>query len=471
MSSNAARAAACCSSSRRRRAPARRRWSSGWCRCVPNLRMSRSYTSRPARAGEQDGVDYNFISRERFEAMVARRGVPRVGRRVRQLLRHRRPPTPRPCWRAGEDVVLVIDVQGARQVRSRGIETVGIFVLPPSAAVLEQRLRGRSKDSEEQIRRRLEVALPRGRRVRRSTSTWSSTTSSRRRSSAHPGDRPGRAGAGEDDARRGRKDHRVIQGTATSWKEHRKRTGSSSSSWQACARGSCWPARCRARTATRRSPSRSAKSCGGRSRRSRTSRVNPIPNPTPKELANSGDRELGVAMSLIALGVTGGIGAYKAVEVCRGLQKRGHDVVAVMTRSAARFVGPVTFEAITRRPVITSQWKPGMNADIEHIAIADRIDAAAGGAVHGQRDRQVRQRHRRRLPELAVSGHQAPVLLAPAMNTNMLAHDGGAAEPADAGGARRAVRRAGRGLSGVRLDRQGPAGRAGRDRRGRGRAC
>jgi phosphopantothenoylcysteine decarboxylase / phosphopantothenate---cysteine ligase len=68
-------------------------------------------------------------------------------------------------------------------------------------------------------------------------------------------------------------------------------------------------------------------------------------------------------MSLIALGVTGGIGAYKAVEVCRGLQKRGHDVVAVMTRSAAKFVGPVTFEAITRRPVITSQWKAGMNAD------------------------------------------------------------------------------------------------------------
>src|SRR5918911_5681146 len=58
----------------------------------------------------------------------------------------------------GEDVVLVIDVQGARQVRSRGIETIGIFVLPPSLEVLEQRLRGRSKDSEEQIQRRLEVA-------------------------------------------------------------------------------------------------------------------------------------------------------------------------------------------------------------------------------------------------------------------------------------------------------------------------
>ena len=79
-------------------------------------------------------------------------------------------------------------------------------------------------------------------------------------------------------------------------------------------------------------------------------------------------------MSLIALGVTGGIGAYKAVEVARGLQKRGHDVTAVMTRSATKFVGELTFEAITRRPVITDQYARGMNADIEHIALASTID-------------------------------------------------------------------------------------------------
>src|SRR5206468_4792295 len=77
---------------------------------------------------------------------------------------------------------------------------------------------------------------------------------------------------------------------------------------------------------------------------------------------------------LIALGVCGGIGAYKAVEVARGLQKRGHDVVAVMTQNATRFVGPLTFEAITRRPVITDQFAPGANADIEHIALASTID-------------------------------------------------------------------------------------------------
>jgi phosphopantothenoylcysteine decarboxylase/phosphopantothenate--cysteine ligase len=128
-------------------------------------------------------------------------------------------------------------------------------------------------------------------------------------------------------------------------------------------------------------------------------------------------------MSLIALGVTGGIGAYKAVEVCRGLQKHGHDVVAVMTRAAARFVGPTTFEAITRRPVITSQWKPGMNADIEHIAIADQIALllvapctanVIGKFAHGIADDFLSSLY------LAT---RAPVVLAPAMNSNMLAHE------------------------------------------------
>jgi guanylate kinase len=125
--------------------------------CVPGLRMSRSYTSRLARPGEENGVDYNFITREQFETMAREGrflewadvfgnyyGTP-AGDTEAMLAR-------------GGDVVLVIDVQGARQVRSRGIETIGIFVLPPSADALEQRLRGRSKDSEEQIRRRLQVA-------------------------------------------------------------------------------------------------------------------------------------------------------------------------------------------------------------------------------------------------------------------------------------------------------------------------
>jgi phosphopantothenoylcysteine decarboxylase/phosphopantothenate--cysteine ligase len=128
-------------------------------------------------------------------------------------------------------------------------------------------------------------------------------------------------------------------------------------------------------------------------------------------------------VALIALGVTGGVGAYKAVEVCRGLQKRGHDVVTVMTRAAARFVGPVTFEAITRRPVITSQWRPGMNADIEHIAIADGIAlllvAPCTANVIGKFANGIADDF---LSTLYLAT-KAPVLIAPAMNVNMLAHE------------------------------------------------
>jgi guanylate kinase len=124
---------------------------------VPNLRLSRSYTSRAARGGEQDGVDYNFVSRERFEVMVGEAAFLEWADVFGNFYGTCAADT-EDILAGGEDVVLVIDVQGARQVRSRGIETVGIFVLPPTAAILEQRLRGRSKDTEEQIRRRLDKA-------------------------------------------------------------------------------------------------------------------------------------------------------------------------------------------------------------------------------------------------------------------------------------------------------------------------
>ena len=127
-------------------------------------------------------------------------------------------------------------------------------------------------------------------------------------------------------------------------------------------------------------------------------------------------------MARIALGVTGGIGAYKAVEICRGLQKRGHDVTAVMTKSATRFVGPVTFEAITRKAVLTSQWRPGTNADIEHVALADRIDllliAPCTANVIGKLANGIADDF---LTSLFLAT-TAPVLLAPAMNSNMLAN-------------------------------------------------
>jgi guanylate kinase len=124
---------------------------------TPALRMSRSYTSRAARHGEADGVDYHFVSRSRFEAMVAAGEFLEWADVFGNLYGTSAADTEQ-LLMSGHDVVLVIDVQGARQVRGRGLEASTIFVMPPSAAVLEQRLRGRCKDSEEAIQRRLAVA-------------------------------------------------------------------------------------------------------------------------------------------------------------------------------------------------------------------------------------------------------------------------------------------------------------------------
>jgi phosphopantothenoylcysteine decarboxylase/phosphopantothenate--cysteine ligase len=125
---------------------------------------------------------------------------------------------------------------------------------------------------------------------------------------------------------------------------------------------------------------------------------------------------------LIALGISGGIGAYKAVEVARGLQKHGHEVVAIMTQAATRFVGPVTLEAITRRPVVTDQFAPGANADIEHVALASSIDlllvAPATANIIGKFANGIADDFLSTL----YTATRAPLLLAPAMNTQMLEH-------------------------------------------------
>jgi len=125
---------------------------------------------------------------------------------------------------------------------------------------------------------------------------------------------------------------------------------------------------------------------------------------------------------MIALGVCGGIGAYKSVEVVRGLQKQGHDVVAVMTRSAKQFVGELTFEAITRHRVLTSQFEPGANSDIEHISLASSIDlllvAPATANIIGKFAGGIADDF---LTSLYLAT-KAPVLMAPAMNTHMLEH-------------------------------------------------
>lgn len=121
------------------------------------LGVSVSHTTRPMREGEQNGVNYHFVSRDEFEAMIARGdflehadvfgnyyGTSQVW--VRETLA------------TGQDVILEIDWQGAKQVRRLIPECVSIFIVPPSAEVLRQRLVGRGTDAADVVERRLAEA-------------------------------------------------------------------------------------------------------------------------------------------------------------------------------------------------------------------------------------------------------------------------------------------------------------------------
>ena len=124
---------------------------------TPGVERSVSYTSRPPRPGERDGVDYRFVERPRFEAL---RGAGEFleWAEVFGQLYGTRALDARRRLDAGRSLVLVIDVQGARQVRDLEPDAVGIFLLPPSAAALEDRLRCRGRLEEQEIRRRLAAA-------------------------------------------------------------------------------------------------------------------------------------------------------------------------------------------------------------------------------------------------------------------------------------------------------------------------
>ncbi len=123
----------------------------------PGLRLSTSYTTRPPRPGEQDGREYHFIDDARFLAMRERgeflESAEVHGQRygtTRKVIEQ--------ALAGGQDLVLEIDWQGARQVRRLYPDCVGIFILPPSIEELERRLRSRGQDAEEVIRRRIDNA-------------------------------------------------------------------------------------------------------------------------------------------------------------------------------------------------------------------------------------------------------------------------------------------------------------------------
>jgi len=123
----------------------------------PGLRFSVSYTTRAPRGSEQNGLDYFFVTREDFESRIAQGEFLEwaevfgnyYGTHISELGR---------AANEGVDLVLDIDVQGARQLKSKLPAAVAIFILAPSRQILEQRLRSRSQDSEPVIERRLREA-------------------------------------------------------------------------------------------------------------------------------------------------------------------------------------------------------------------------------------------------------------------------------------------------------------------------
>jgi phosphopantothenoylcysteine decarboxylase/phosphopantothenate--cysteine ligase len=127
-------------------------------------------------------------------------------------------------------------------------------------------------------------------------------------------------------------------------------------------------------------------------------------------------------LAVVVLGVTGCIGAYKACEVLRELQKRGLDVRVVMTESATRFVTPMTFEALSQHPVFVDQFALGERGEIQHVGLADAADlllvAPATANTLGKLARGIADDALSTL----YTATRAPVLVAPAMNVNMFTH-------------------------------------------------
>ena len=171
-------------------------------------------------------------------------------------------------------------------------------------------------------------------------------------------------------------------------------------------------------------------------------------------------------MPVVVVGVTGCIGAYKACEVLRELQKRDVDVHVVMTENATRFVTPLTLEALSRHPVFMDQFALGEGERHPAHQPGRRRRPAAGGARHREHPRQVRAGHRGRRALDALHGDHGAGAGGAGHERQHVPPPRGAGEPGDPAVARRGRRRARLGLPGLRLAGQGPAGRDVRHRGG-----
>ena len=125
---------------------------------LENLTHSISYTTRTPRTGETDGRDYYFVDEARFRSMIDA-GDFAEHAEVHANLYGTSKRVLNDMTREGIDVILDIDTQGARQIKAHYAYAVFIFIMPPSLAILEERLRNRRSDKEAEIRRRMGRAL------------------------------------------------------------------------------------------------------------------------------------------------------------------------------------------------------------------------------------------------------------------------------------------------------------------------
>lgn len=121
---------------------------------APELMYSISVTTRPPRQGEVDGRDYHFVTRKRFAQLIGE-GAFYEWAEVHGHLYGTRADTVEAALAEGRDVIMDVDVQGALAIKRRAADAVLVFLLPPTFETLDQRLRGRSLDSDEQIHLRL----------------------------------------------------------------------------------------------------------------------------------------------------------------------------------------------------------------------------------------------------------------------------------------------------------------------------
>ncbi len=124
---------------------------------TPSLHASVSHTTRPQRPGEENGVNYHFVSKEQFTEMLGQGDFLENAEVFGNLYGTSKGSVDQQL-RSGKDVILEIDWQGAQQIRRQMPDAVSIFILPPSKHILQQRLEGRGQDSADVIKSRMDQA-------------------------------------------------------------------------------------------------------------------------------------------------------------------------------------------------------------------------------------------------------------------------------------------------------------------------